>query len=281
MNLAGCRRQIAMNEAQLIMFTLVLARVAGLIMTAPVYGTQQVPLRVRVLLAAALAMLIVPSQWHATIETPGNVVCYLLLLGGEAMIGACLGLGILILIHGMTLAGELIAQASGLAIADVFDPALDGNVPLFSRLMFLVAVSVFICMGGHRLVMAGLLDTFQAIPLGSGRFTGAMAQTFTNSVGQAFVTLVTQSFLLGVRAAAPAVTALLVSTMILGLVGRTLPQLNILSVGFSLNAMLSFAALAITLGAAVWAFQDQVQPALETILNALQTPIRVQWLSLS
>ena len=60
-----------------------------------------------------------------------------MLLGGEALIGACLGLGVLILIHGMTLAGELVGQASGLRLADVFDPALDENVPLFSRLMFL------------------------------------------------------------------------------------------------------------------------------------------------
>ena len=55
---------------------------------------------------------------------------------------------------------------------------------------------------------------------------------------------------LGIRAAAPAVTALLLASLILGLVGRTLPQLNVLSMGFGLNAMLAFAALGLTLGAA-------------------------------
>ena len=150
---------------------------------------------------------------------PGNMVHYLVLLGGEAVIGACLGLGVLILIHGMTLAGELVGQASGLTLADVFDPTLDENVPLFSRLMFLVAVSVFLCIGGHRMVMAGLLDTFQTIPPGSGQFPRSLADGFT--------TLVSQSFSLGIRAAAPAVTALLLATLILGLIGRTLPQLNI------------------------------------------------------
>ncbi len=268
-----------MNVAHLILFTLVLARVAGLTMTAPIYGAREVPLQVRVLLAAALALLIVPSQWKVAVAAPGSAVGYLLLLGGEALIGACLGLGILILIHGMTLAGELIAQASGLSVADVFDPALDGNVPQFSRLMFIATVTVFICMGGHRLVMAGLLDTFQAIPPGGGPFPGPAAQAFTESLSQAFTTLVTQSFSLGVRAAAPAVTALLISTLILGMVGRTLPQLNILSVGFGLNALLASAALALTFGAAAWAFQDQVRPAFETILNALQTPLRGQFFS--
>ena len=55
-------------------------------------------------------------------------------------------------------------------MAEAFDPGLDQDVPLFSRLMFLVTVSVFVCLGGHRMVMAGLLDTFQTIPPGSGEF---------------------------------------------------------------------------------------------------------------
>lgn len=260
-----------MDDGKFILFTFVVARVAGLTMTAPIYGTSEVPLQVRTLLAVALSLLIMPSQWHATVDSPGNAVYYLVLLGSEALIGASLGLGVLILIHGMTLAGELIGQASGLTLADVFDPTLDENVPLFSRLFFLVTVAVFVCLGGHRLVMAGLLDTFQTIPPGSGKFPSSLAD--------GFVTLVSLSFSLGIRAAAPAVTALLLATLILGLVGRTLPQLNILSVGFGLNAMLAFATIGLTLGAAAWAFQDQVEPALETILDALHTPLQSEWLS--
>ena len=260
-----------MIAAKLILLTFVLARVAGLTLTAPIYGTNDVPLRVRGLLAVALAALILPSQWNATVQWPANAVSYLILLGGEGLIGACLGLGVLVLIHGMTLAGELIGQASGLSLAEVFDPTLDDTVPLFSRLMFLVTVCMFVCLGGHRMVMAGLLDTFQTIPPGSGKFPVSPAE--------GFVTLVSQSFALGIRAAAPAVTALLLATLILGLVGRTLPQLNVLSLGFGLNAMLAFAVLGLTLGAASWAFADQIQPALQTIFDALQTPLRPQWMS--
>src|SRR5664280_957455 len=102
-----------MNEAKFILFTLVFARVGGLMMTAPIYGTNDVPLRIRALLAMALALLIVPSQWNITIGYPDNVLYYFVLLGAEALIGTCLGLGVLILIHGMTLAGELVGQASG------------------------------------------------------------------------------------------------------------------------------------------------------------------------
>jgi flagellar biosynthetic protein FliR len=196
---------------------------------------------------------------------------YLVLLGVEAAIGACLGLGVLVLIHGMTLAGELIGRLSGLGIAEVFDPGLDENVPHFSRLLFLLAASVFLCIGGHRMVVAGLLDTFRAVPPGSGVFPRPLAE--------GLMTLVSQSFSLGVRAAAPALCALLLATLTLGLIGRTLPQLNVLALGFGMNALLAFAALALSLGAAVWVFQGQIEPALETILDALKTPLKTQWMS--
>lgn len=258
--------------SQFIVFTLVLSRVAALIMTAPIYATNDVPFRVRILLAVALAMLVAPLQWHTAIATPGGLAQYGILLGGEALIGACLGLGILILVHAMTLAGELITQVSGMSLAEVFDPALGENVPLFSRLLFLLTIAVFLCIGGHRMLMAGLLDTFHAIPPGSA---GMVAP---ESLCTVFVTLVGQTFALGVRAAAPAVTALLLAILILGLVGRTVPQLNILSLGLGMNTLLAFAATGLSLGAAIWAFRDQIQPAMTLLLEALQTPLQPHWM---
>jgi flagellar biosynthesis protein FliR len=264
-------RQYAMNDDWFILFSLVFARVGGLTMTAPIYGTGDVPLQVRVLLAAALALLVAPLQCSATAVHFRGPLDYGMLLGCEAAIGACLGLGLLVFLHGMTLAGQLVGQASGLGIAEVFDPALDENVPLFSRLLFLLAVTVFLCLGGHRMVMAGLLDTFRAIPPGSASPPASLAD--------GFVALVSLSFSLAIRVAAPAVTALLLATLILGLIGRTLPQLNVLALGFGLNALLTFAAVALSLGAAAWAFQDQIQPAMEAIFDALKTPLRMEWMS--
>lgn len=260
-----------MNDDWFILFSLVFVRVGGLTLTAPIYGTSGVPAQVRVLLAAAIALLVVPLQWPGGTVHFAGPLDYLMRLGCEAAIGGCLGLGVLVFFHGMTLAGQLIGQASGLSIAEVFDPALDENVPLFSRLLFLVALCVFLCIGGHRMVMAGLLDTFRAIPPGSGALPASLAEGFTKLVGL--------SFSLAVRVAAPAVTALLLATLILGLIGRTLPQLNVLALGFGLNALLAFAALALGLGVAAWAFQDQIQPAMEAILDALKTPLRTDWMS--
>jgi flagellar biosynthesis protein FliR len=260
-----------MYENWLILFALVFARVAGLTMTAPIYGTSDVPMQVRVLVAVALSLLIAPLEWHSAAVPYGSLANLVMMLGVETAVGACLGLGVLVVLHSMTLAGEMVAQASGLGIAEMFDPTIEENVSSFARLMFLTATTIFLCIGGHRMVMAGLLDTFQTIPPGSGTFSGTLADGFTTLVGM--------SFSLGVRIAAPVVTALLLATLVLGLIGRTLPQLNIFALGFSLNALLAFAALGLTFGAAGWAFQDQIAPALQTIFDTLKTPLKMEWMS--
>lgn len=260
-----------LDMEKFLLFTLVLSRLSGLMMTAPIYGTQDIPMQIRALLSVALAVLLLPSQWHVPIDYPGTTLNYLVFIGAELLVGLCLGLGVVVLFSGVQVAGQLIGRVGGMMLADIFDPATGASVPLVSRMMMLVATAVFVCIGGHRVVMAALLDTFESIPPGSASVPTSMADTF--------VTLMHESFVLGIRAAAPVVTALLLSTLVMGLISRTLPQLNILAVGFGMNAMLSYGVLALSLGAAIWVFQGHVEPTLDVLLEALHLPANWQWLS--
>jgi flagellar biosynthesis protein FliR len=246
-----------------LVFTLVLTRISGLVLIAPIFASGQIPMRVRAFLALALALLVMPIQSGASVPYLPNLVAYLVLVAGEMLVGLALGLGVLILFSGMQLAGQLIGQTGAMAIADVLNPGTDTEEPLLSVLFFYLALAVFMLIGGHRLVMAGLLNTFRAIPPGQGGLS--------NSMGDTLVVLLTQSFVLGIRAAAPALVAILLSTIVLGLVSRTLPQLNILAIGFGINAMVTLAAVLFSLGAIVWVFQAEIEPCLETVLESLET----------
>ena len=254
-----------------IVFTLVLTRVSGLTISAPIYGSTDAPMRVRALLAFALAILIMPSQWHVAVPAPSCLLSYILIMGGELMVGLCLGWAIMILVRGMELAGEIIGYVGGLMIAEAYDPTSDANTPILSRLFVLMSLSIFVCIGGHRLVMAGLLDTFHTTPPGQ--------VLFSRSITEAFVTLMGQSFSLAVRVAAPVAIALLLATLVLGLISRTVPQLNVLILGFGLNSLLLCGCMALALGGMMWAFREEIQPALETMLEAFGTPIRGGWIS--
>ncbi len=248
-------------SSQFLVFTLVLTRVSGLTIVAPMYGTNEVPAQVRALLAFALALLIAPTQLGVPVDPPRTILNYLVLIGGELLIGLTLGVGILILFSGVQLAGQVIAQISGMSLADVFNPGFDTNVPVISHFLHMFALAIYVISGGHRILMAGLLGTFSSIPPGGAGLSTSIADTMT--------VLITESFTLGVRAAAPATLALLLATLVMGLISRTLPQLNILAVGFGLNAMITFAAIAVSLGGVAWMFQDQIEPSVDLLLEAL------------
>ena len=267
------------DVSKFLVFTLVLARVSGLMVTAPIYGSNEIPMRVRALLAVAVAVLIMPSQWDTTIPDPGTTLNYAVIVGSDLAVGLCLGLGLTILFSGIQLAGQIIGRIGGLMLADVFDPSVGTSVPLFSRFLLLTSTTLFLLMGGHRMVLAGLLDTFTSMPLAGGSLPVSLDQRFLGDLVRTMELLLTQSFSLGIRAAAPVATALLLSTMVMGLISRTLPQLNILAVGFGMNSMLTFGTLGIVLGASLLVFQEQVEPTLESILRVLHVPLQSGWMS--
>lgn len=250
-----------LDTGKLLLLTLVLTRVSGLMMTAPLFGSREVPLQVRSLLAFALSLLIVPTQWGVEIPWPGTTLNCLVYVAGELAIGLSLGLGIQLLLSGVQLAGQLIGRIGGEMLAEIYDPTSDENTSVLSQLLFLLTLVVFLVLGGHRAVMAGLLDTFQTLPLGHAALPREIPETI--------VTLLSQSFALAIRAGAPTATALLLATVVLGLIGRTVPQLNIMAMGFGVNAIVLPAALMVSLGGATWVFQDQLEPFLQMLLEAL------------
>ena len=242
-----------------LVFSLVFARVAGLVMTAPVFGTNEVPKRIRALLALALAALLTPLQTLELVHEPNTPVDYLLLTAGETLVGVTIGVGITLLFSGLQVAGQIVNQMSGMQLADIYNPDLHENVPIFSQLLYYVALAVFVTIGGHRRVMTALLDSFASLPPGGG--------AMPTEIGEMLTTLAAASFRLGVQAATPIMVAMLLATLILGLISRTLPQLNVMNLGFGINSMITLCGLALSLGTMAWVFQEHVDPMLNMLVE--------------
>ncbi len=253
-----------LDGTRFVVFVLVLARVGGMVMTAPVFAAKEIPVRVRVLIALALALMIAPGQAQRPVETGPTLIDFVLAVGGELLVGVVLGLGLSILMGGLQLAGQMISQMSGIALADVFNPTFDANVPLFSELLYLCSLAVFLAIGGHRQVVEALLETYQSLPVGTG--------PPVDTVGQAAVAVMSQAMSLSLRVSAPTVAAQLVATVVLGLISRTLPQLNVLAMGFGVNSLVTFGTMWLSLGAMLWAFEADLAPVLASLLDALRLP---------
>lgn len=220
---------------------LVFFRLVGLVMTAPLLSAVVIPRRVRAAMVMVLAVMIFPM----VVAVPGVLDASLstVVVGGvtELMIGAAVGLSLTLLLMGAQVAGELISQQAGMSLGEVINPFLGANVSVLTQVYAMVVTLFFLLADGHRAMMAALLDTFAVIPV--------LSYQPGDSIVLLLLEAVTSAFILGVRLAAPVVIALFLTETALALLSRTMPQLNILSVGFSLRVMLALAVAALTLTA--------------------------------
>jgi flagellar biosynthetic protein FliR len=236
-------------------FLLVASRLGGLIMFQPIVGGYAVPGNIRVLLVLGLAALVTPCVQLAA-AAPVEPVGIVFAMGNELLLGVLMGLAVRMCFLGLQLGGQVVAQESGLAFGRVADPSTGAQQSIISNLYLQLGAVVFLIVGGHRVLMAVALDTFDTIPLLGDQ------GTFTRGVG-----LILDALMLGgeiaVRVAAPVILTLFLVNAAMGFVSRTVPQLNILTIGFSLKGLVAFVLMAISLPAALEAFTD----ALETTVG--------------
>jgi flagellar biosynthetic protein FliR len=215
--------------SRFVVFTLVLARTSALVMTAPIFGSVAVPRQARALLAVTMSLLVTPVYLGTTLPPLDNLPEFGRLLINEVLIGLLLGLGVSILFSGIQIAGQIVSQMSGLSLADVFDPGFDEEASVFSQLFYFLTLAVFVAVGGHRILTQALLET------------------------------------LGIRASAPLLAALTLATLVLGLISRTLPQINIIAIGFGLSSVILMGVLFLSIGAVAWAFQDPIASVIQQL----------------
>lgn len=247
--------------SRFMIFTLVLARTSAMVATAPVFTVLAMPRQVKAFLAVSVSLLVTPVFLNTTMPAITNLAELGKLMVNEVLIGLLLGLAMTVLFAGIQVAGQVVSQLSGLSLADVFSPGFDENVSVFSQIFYFVTVAAFIAVGGHRIVTTALLETFSALPPGHASLGSGFVDVLT--------TIMTQAFVLGIRAAAPLMVALLLSNLVLGLISRTLPQINVIAVGFGVNSLLTLALMFLSIGAAAWVFQEPTIDVLQRVQEAL------------
>lgn len=240
---------------------LVLCRVAALVAIAPAFGAFVLPARIRLLLAAAITVVVAPLCVQTGTTLPQGLAGFALLAGGEMLIGAVLGLGVAILMSSALVAGQLISQLSGVSLSEVLQPESGESTSAHAQLLYLVALAVYVTLGGQRLLIGALLDSFRQLPPGMTASVG--------SLGETVLTLVTQSFQLGIRGAAPALAALLLSTVAMAIAARSIPQLNVLSLGLGVNSLIAMSVLVASIGLTAHLLGNQLEPTLASVLQSI------------
>jgi flagellar biosynthetic protein FliR len=209
-------------------FVLALVRVSAMMLYAPVLGSARVPRRVKALLAAALALGMTPGvpRPAAMPETPWGVAVG---IGGEIVFGLAMGMAMSAAFVAAQWAGEMIGQQMGLTLGEVFDPQYGSHGSLIGDMYFMLALVVFLTIGGHVQLVRGVQESFVHLPPLSVGMNQDLLDLLTG--------LIAASATLAFRLAAPVLVTMLVVDLALGLIGKAMPQFNVMAAGMTLRSM--------------------------------------------
>jgi flagellar biosynthetic protein FliR len=221
----------------LVAFGLVMARVLGLLLAAPVFSTRTYPRRVQAALAAALAAALLPAV--GTPSLPSDAVAVAGLAIGELAIGYALGMLARLLVSSFQLAAALLGFQAGFAMASAFDPDSTQGSTVIERLHVNFATALFLLVDGHHSLVRALAASLESFPLGAAVDTALWSRVLFASAGDMFEA--------GARIAAPVTGILLFANATIGLLNRVMPQFSIFNVGFPLQVMAGMVAALLAL----------------------------------
>jgi flagellar biosynthesis protein FliR len=239
-------------------FALVLARVAGLMVLAPLLGMASVPIRIKAFIALILAMAVFPLV-PGTIAAPAHLLDVVVGVAFESLIGVVMGFALMLIFSGAQIGAELISHQMGWSLAQLIDPTTEISFDVLSQFYNLLATLIFVILNGHLILIRSLAWTFQTIPL--------MGASFNTGTMDFLVGVLGSSFQLGIRVAGPGLTAIFLATLAMGFVSRTMPQLNILAIGFPINITLALLVLIASMGMICMLFQDGIIDVLHHLGN--------------
>jgi flagellar biosynthetic protein FliR len=214
---------LALGPAWIVTMLLLSARIAALLLMTPLLYAASLPLLVRVLMAVGIACVIAlpfAGTPATALHDVGGLVQALL---RELLVGAILGLGVLMAFAGFAIAGRLVDVQVGFGIAQVFDPLTRTRVPVLSSLFGLFAAVFFFLVNGHHALLRGIAYSVERFPIGQALPLAAAAEPLTREAAALFA--------LGFALAAPVVLGLLLVDFALGVISRNLPQMNMLVMG--------------------------------------------------
>ncbi len=213
-------------------------RIGAMLLAMPLFGSANLPVRVRVLLAFALALFVAPLLPPPPAIDPISGLG-LLTAVQQVLIGAAMGFILQMAISALAQAGEAIALSMGLGFANMVDPGTGMQTPVISQFLILLGTLIFLASGAHILALEVLLDSFLSLPIG---VLGIVREDFWRIASWGL-----RMYAGALLIALPIIGSLLLVNIAFGVITRFAPQLNIFAIGFPITMLLGMAIMVLTL----------------------------------
>lgn len=237
---------------QLQIFMLEAIRISAIFLTAPLLGSRNTPTLVKIAFSFLLAMLLYPVL-DKTAVLPSDTLSYFMLVFKQVLVGVSLGYAAYIIFAAIQLSGQIIDLQMGFGIVNVIDPMSNTQVSIIGQFQFILGMLIFLSINGHHYLFQAITDSFRFVPLVNAGLTEATMNKFAD--------MFYNMFIIAFKIAGPATLALILTNVTLGMIAKTIPQMNVFIVGLPLNILVGLAAVLISMPILVNLFN--------TLLNAM------------
>jgi flagellar biosynthetic protein FliR len=224
---------------QMVLFFFVFVRVAAILFAVPFLKSRNIPVLIKVGLAASVSWILLPQIQIAPPSIENPPLAFALGIASEVAIGLIIGLMVQLLFAGVQLAGQMAGFQMGFAIANVVDPASSLQIPMLSQFLNLFAFMIFLSMNIHYYFIKTLVEGFTLLPFWSAQFDG--------NIYQLILSVTADAFTIAIQIGAPVMVALLLTSVALGLTARTVPQMQIFIVAMPIKIVLGLLFLGFSL----------------------------------
>ncbi len=248
------------DPAQLQLLFLIFLRIGAMMLTLPVFDSRSIPVLFKVGLAAALGVLLLPLLNPALPPLSELSLQFGLAAAAEVLIGAVIGFSVRLLFAGVQLAGQLAGFQMGIGIANVFDPVTSSQVSVVGQFNNLLAMLVFLVTNAHHMFLGAVAESFRRVPPMGFHYTAAWTGTIVDLAGNMFV--------IAVQIGAPVIVALMLTSIALGIMARTVPQMNVFFVAAPVNVIVGLMFLGFSLPF-FWAYAGRLFRGFDVVIYTL------------
>jgi len=245
-------RILNVSTSDLPVFLLAFFRVSGVMMPAPLFGSGVVPPTVKIFVSLLMAVLFFPFVGRPEAPLDPNFGLYAVAVLQELGVGLLIGFAASLLFAAVQFGGQIIDQELGIMMANILDPITNEQISIIGQFKLFLATVVYLLIDGHHFLIKAVADSFRAIPIAGLRLSDG-AVTYLSD------TLVRDLFRAAVQIAAPSLVTLFLVTIALAFMARTVPEMNIFVLGFTLRVAVGLVVLAIGVGVFVYGLDPMIR----------------------
>lgn len=245
-------------------FLLIFFRISGIFLLTPVFGTNNIPRSIKIGFCIFLTYIAFPLVTYTNEILIEDFITLFFYMTSEFLVGLIFGFISLLILNSVYIAGVIVDRNIGFSIVNVINPQDESEIPISANLYYTIAIMVFLITDAHHILIKAILHSFKTIPIGY-KFVNLL---FLDKV----IELINASFIIGFKMAAPIMITIFITNVLLGILSRAMPQMNVFIVGMPLKIFIGLITVLVVLPLYFKIFEniyDIMFDSIKSIINSV------------